>query len=60
MNTRLSASSLLAKVKQDQENATAVKTCWEASLPVPAPSQFELMQMVRTVSLDHLVEGIDS
>jgi hypothetical protein len=60
MNNKLSASSLLAKVKQDQESAAAVKACWEASLPVPAPSQFDLLQMVRTVSLDHLVAGMDS
>jgi len=62
MNTRLSASSLLAKVKQDEENAAAVKAYWESTFTteLPAPSQPELLQMVRTVSLDNLVVGIDS
>jgi hypothetical protein len=54
------AANLLARIRQDKENAAALKEFWESALSVPPPTQFELMAMVRQVRLECLVSGVEA
>lgn len=53
-------SDLYARIKKTEEEAAALKAFWESALTCPPPPDFDLKNLVRRFSLDHLVTGIEA
>lgn len=56
----LKAADLLARLKQTQETANALKTYWAGILTCPPPNDIDLQNLVRRFQLDYLVTGMEA
>jgi hypothetical protein len=56
----IKAADLLARIKQTEEDARALRAYWESSLPVAPPPDFELKTLVRKFPLEDLATGIEA
>jgi hypothetical protein len=56
----MKAADLLAKIKQQEGDASMLRAYWESSLPVPPPDDYNLRAAVRRLPLDYLAKGIEA
>ncbi|MFZ0780373.1 MAG: hypothetical protein WAM86_04495 [Candidatus Sulfotelmatobacter sp.] len=59
---KLTATQLLAKIKQTAEDAAAFKAYWQDSFPndLPLPPEYEIKNAIRRLPLDYLAKGIEA